>query len=134
MTTDEVLQALREVCPVRFVEDTGQGAWRYGVEPTATVEQIAAAAARMAEINADAPPVPRSVKMWQAKAALSLSGKLADADTAIAQVSRPELTIAWEYATDVSRDSPGMSAIGQAIGLDAAAIDNLFIAAAQIKV
>lgn len=98
-----------------------------------TDTQRAAVEAVLAAHNPAASVVPASVKMWQAKAALAAAGKLEAASAVIAQVGGP-IAMAWAFAPDVSRDSPGMSAIGDAIGLGPSDIDALFIAAAQIKV
>lgn len=129
MTTFEVYSQISEVCPILEVTDDGAGEWKISYSPVATAAQISAAATKLATL---AKPVPKSVKMWQAKAALSLSGKLEAANAVIAQQGGA-VAIAWEYASDVSRDSPGMAAVGAAIGLNAAAIDALFISANSIK-
>lgn len=78
--------------------------------------------------------VPPSIKMWQAKAALAAAGKLAEAEAKILASGNSALQLAWEYAPDLSRTSPGVGLIGSAIGLDDAAIDSLFIAADAINV
>lgn len=75
-----------------------------------------------------------SVKMWQAKAALALVGKLEAANAAVAAANNPALSIAWEYASDLSRSSPGLAAMAQAIGLNEADVDALFVAANAIVV
>lgn len=80
-------------------------------------------------------PVPARVTMRQARLALLNAGKLASVDMAINALSSPEkeqLQIYWEYSTNIERTSPRVAAIGAAIGLDNAAIDNLFIEANKL--
>lgn len=76
--------------------------------------------------------VPQEVSRFQAKAALSLAGKLAQADAAVAASNDPILQLAWEEATTFKRNSPGIAALAPAIGLDDAALDALFTTAAGI--
>lgn len=67
--------------------------------------------------------------------ALSRAGLLANADAAIAGMTGAagdEARIEWEYATEIRRDHPMIAALGQALGLDDDAIDDLFRQAAQI--
>lgn len=77
-------------------------------------------------------PVPQEVSRFQAKAALSLAGKLAQADAAVAASNDPILQLAWAEATTFKRNSPGIAALAPAIGLDDAALDALFTTAAGI--
>ncbi|WP_295038249.1 hypothetical protein [Sulfitobacter sp.] len=80
-------------------------------------------------------PVPDAVSMRQARLALSRNGLLADAEAAIAGMTGPEgdeARIEWEYATELRRDHPLVAALGQTLGLDDAAKDDLFRQAAQI--
>lgn len=76
--------------------------------------------------------VPQEVSRFQAKAALSLAGKLAQADAAVAASNDPILQLAWAEATTFKRNSPGIAALAPAIGLDDAGLDALFTAAAGI--
>lgn len=78
--------------------------------------------------------VPTSVYMWQAKAALAAIGKLDAANAVIAQSNNQMLSTAWEYAPYISRKSPAVAAIAQAIGLSNSEVDTLFVSAEQIKV
>lgn len=80
------------------------------------------------------PAIPASVYMWQAKAALAALGKLDAANAAVAAGGNVALAIAWEYAAQISRNSPSVAAMGAVIGLDGDDIDQLFIAAADIAV
>ncbi|MEM5542941.1 hypothetical protein WNY61_09330 [Sulfitobacter sp. AS92] len=81
------------------------------------------------------PPVPDVVSMRQARLALSRAGLLANAEAAIAGMTGEagdEARIEWEYATELRRDHPLVAALGQTLGLDDAAKDDLFRQAAQI--
>ena len=76
--------------------------------------------------------VPQEVSAYQARAAL-LSAGLLDAVEAAVAVADRQVRIAWEYATTVRRTSPFIAAMQGALGLDDAAVDALFIAAAAIE-
>lgn len=98
-----------------------------------TAEQNAALDAVLAAHDPSRQPTPASVKMWQAKSALANAGKLEAANAAVTRVGGA-IAIAWEYAPDVSRNSPAVAAMAQAIGLTDADVDALFAAAAGIQV
>ena len=73
--------------------------------------------------------VPRSITMRQCRLQLLAIGKLADVDVAIAALPEPEKSAAqieWEYAATVERNSPLISQLGPALGLDDAQLDALF--------
>lgn len=108
--------------------------WRVDFMESATDADRTAANAIVAAFDINAPTVPPSVKMWQAKAALAAVGKLDPADAVIAGANNQALSIAWKYATDVSRDSQGMNAVATALGMSSADVDALFIAADAIQV
>ncbi len=79
--------------------------------------------------------VPASVTMRQARIALSRAGLLSKAEATIAQMAGQageEARIEWEYAAELKRDHPLIAALGQALGLSAEAIDDLFREAATI--
>jgi len=76
-------------------------------------------------------PVPESVSPRQTRLALLAAGKLDAANAAVAQ-SDEATKIAWEFATQVNRNDPGVIALAQAIGIDSDALDALFIAAGKI--
>jgi len=81
------------------------------------------------------PPVPGVVSMRQARLALLQAGKLQDVDAAIAALPSPDkeqAQIEWEYAAEVKRDSALVAQLAPALGLDAAALDALFITAATL--
>jgi hypothetical protein len=84
---------------------------------------------------APAPPIPAQVTMRQARLALLAVGKLGAVDTAIASLSSPErdeAQIEWDYSYTVDRTSAIVSLLGPALGLDEAALDALFSAAAKL--
>lgn len=79
--------------------------------------------------------VPHVVSMRQARLALLASGNLAAVDAAIAALPSPQkeaAQIEWEYATEVQRESALIASLAPALGMDDAAIDALFSAAAAI--
>lgn len=132
----ELASAVEAICPINGVsigrKDDRQ-TWRVDYAPSATGEQIAAAQSVLASFDFNAPSVPASVKMWQAKAALAASGKLEAANAAV-QGAGGAVALAWEYAPDVSRASAAVAAMASAIGLSSADVDALFIAADAIQV
>jgi len=72
------------------------------------------------------------VSRFQAKAALLLSGRLSDVESAIEQ-SGAMTRLAWAEAVELRRTSPMIAALSQAIGLSDADIDDLFRKAALIE-
>ena len=81
-------------------------------------------------------PVPTEVTMRQARLALHAAGKLAAVDTAIEALPDPPKTAArieWEYSNAVRRDSQFVALLGPTLGLDAAALDALFVAASKLS-
>ena len=74
--------------------------------------------------------------MRQARLALHAAGKLAAVNAAISALPDPPKTAAlieWEYSNSVRRDSQFVAQLGPALGLDSAALDALFIAAAKLE-
>lgn len=99
------------------------------------------AAAVSAVGNGISPRVPDRVSASQARIALaSLPGNsgatmLDDVEAVIAALpSTDPARIAWNYEHSFERTSPAINGLGAGIGLDAAALDDLFRAAAQINV
>lgn len=87
----------------------------------------------------DAPHLPAAapveVTMRQARLALHAAGKLAAVNAAINALPDPPKTAAlieWEYSSTVRRDSQFVALLGPALGLDAAGLDALFVAAAKL--
>lgn len=78
-----------------------------------------------------APPVPISVTPRQAQLALHAAGLLDDVEAAVDAADRP-IQIAWRAATEYRRDDPVVAALGSAIGLSAAQVDDLFRVAATL--
>lgn len=80
-------------------------------------------------------PVPQSVTMRQARLALLVAGVLPGVDAAIASLPSPEketAQIEWNFGGTVERASPLVTMLGQALGLDSAALDALFVQAALL--
>lgn len=81
--------------------------------------------------------VPEQVTARQARLWLIRHGiTLAQVDAVIAAIpdamTRQTVQIDWEYATEVRRASPFVEQLGQALGLDDAALDVAFREAASI--
>ena len=83
-----------------------------------------------------APVVPQTVTRRQARQALLLADLLDNVPAAIDQI--PDLTarrmaqIEWEDSLEFVRSRPLVIQIGAALGLDAAALDQLFVTAAGL--
>lgn len=82
---------------------------------------------------APAPAVPHSVTRRQARQALLLAGLLDSVDPAIAAI--PDTTqrrlaqIEWQDSLEFERQRPLLISLATALGLDSAALDQLFITA-----
>lgn len=122
--------AIAAVCPIDGVDMDRVICFR----PEATDAQRAAGQAAANAFDFNAPLVPDSVHMWQAKAALQAAGKLDAANAAVNGSGNQSIIMAWEWAPEISRDSPSVAAIGAAVGLASSDIDALFIAADAITV
>jgi hypothetical protein len=85
---------------------------------------------------ASVPQVPKSVTRRQGKAALLLAGKLDLVQPAINAIAdttqRALMQIEWDEALDFDRNRPSLIQMATAIGLDSAALDQLFISAAAL--
>lgn len=77
------------------------------------------------------PKIITVVTMRQARLALLAVGKLAAVESAIQQAG-DAAKIEWEYAQELRRDHPLVSAMGSALGLSAAELDQLFVQAATL--
>lgn len=108
------------------------------VNPQTNPDYLAWLAAGNTPLPADPPPplgVPQAVTMRQARLALLAAGKLSQVAAAIAAMPSPakeQAGIEWEYSTEVQRNRPFVLQLGAALGLDDAALDALFTAAAQL--
>jgi hypothetical protein len=81
------------------------------------------------------PKAPLAVTMRQARLALLQAGLLTQVDSAIAAMLGPEgdaARITWEFSSMVDRDQPLVQSIGTSLGMNDAALDNLFIIAASL--
>jgi hypothetical protein len=79
--------------------------------------------------------VPQEVSMRQARLALLKRGVLNQVDAAINSLPSPDCEAArieWDYSSVVARNSPLVTMMGAALGLDDASLDELFIAAALL--
>lgn len=123
---DAITHSAREIPPVQV-----DGVWTQQWEVFALPDDIVAthiAAAYAASI-------PSAVTMRQARLALLGAGKLTAVDAAIAALPEPQRSAAlieWEYSGEVQRHNGFVAALGPALGLSAAQIDALFIAAASL--
>lgn len=76
-----------------------------------------------------------AVTMRQARLALLAAGKLSLVQPAIDALPEPDKTaaqITWEYSTEVQRNNGFVTQLAPALGLDDAALDALFAAAAAL--
>ena len=75
-------------------------------------------------------PVPETVTRRQAKQALAINGKLSLVQPAIDAIPDPAqrtlMQIEWDDSQEFQRSRASLVAIGTAIGLDSAGIDDLF--------
>ncbi|HRQ83373.1 MAG TPA: hypothetical protein PKZ97_19835 [Azospirillaceae bacterium] len=76
-------------------------------------------------------PPPAVVSMAQARVAIERRGLTAAVSAAAA--ADAEAAIAWEYATEISRGSDLVAALAAALGLDDAALDDLFREAGRVR-
>ncbi len=76
-------------------------------------------------------PVPEAVSPRQIRKALTAAGLRATVETAVA-ASPQDVRDEWEYALEVRRDYPLMTAMAAQLGLTDAELDNLFRTAAEL--
>ncbi len=78
--------------------------------------------------------VPATVSKFQAKAALSMTGRLAAVEAIMASSDTPEMyKLAWNDAQEFRRSSPVLLVLASLLGLSETDLDALFIAAAKIE-
>lgn len=78
-----------------------------------------------------APQVPKFITPRQCRLLLLRQGLLASVEATIAQ-STEDVRISWEYASEFRRDDPILLTFATALGFSDTAIDQFFIAAAQL--
>lgn len=116
-----------------WTRDNGDGTvtlGKPGEEVTVPMADIVAASASF--FGAIAQPVPDTVSPRQARLALLGIGLLDTVETALKALPGTQgraALIDWEYATEVQRDSPLISALAPALGLTDEQVDDLFRAA-----
>lgn len=90
----------------------------------------------IAPISPFTPTVPTSVTRRQARQALLLKGLLDKVDPAIAAITdvtqRGMAQIEWEDSQVFERSRPTLISLGEAMGLDSAGLDELFLYAATL--
>jgi hypothetical protein len=87
------------------------------------------------ELEAAKPPVPQEVTMRQARLALLAIGKLDQVAPAIESLEGADRNVArieWEFSGTVARNHSLVAMLGQALGLDEPALDQLFVTAAGL--
>lgn len=80
-------------------------------------------------------PVPAKVTMRQARLALLAAGKLAAVSAAINALPSPQkeaAQIEWEYSQEVQRHTGFVSLLAPVLGMNAEALDQLFVTAAGL--
>lgn len=80
-------------------------------------------------------PVPAKVTMRQARLALLAAGKLAAVSDAINALPSPQkeaAQIEWEYSQEVQRHNGFVSLLAPVLGMNAEALDQLFVTAAEL--
>jgi hypothetical protein len=107
----------------------------YAATPPWTVVDDAGLAALRQQYDRD--PVPNTITARQARLWLVQHGiALSSIDAAIASladpVTREIVRVEWEYGTDVRRASQWLAALGPALGLDNATLDQAFREAVQL--
>lgn len=105
----------------------------YWDEATQSQQERDATPDEVAEIDArkNAPaPVPAAVTRRQAKQALILRGLIDQVQPAIGAITDPTqrrlMQAEWDDSQEFQRHRPSLIAIGAALGLDSAGLDDLF--------
>ena len=128
-----------DVVDVDAASGLAAGWVRAEAPPTLDIGQYAIFAGDSWIVASVEPPeivqVPAEVTMRQARLALHAAGKLAAVNSAINALPDPPKAAAiieWEYSSTVRRDSQFVALLGPALGLDAAGLDALFVAASKL--
>jgi hypothetical protein len=125
---------------ITFTENQGQGQgsqqnMTVSVPVSTTVEPWAAIVADVLSGTygpiAEVPGigVPKNVSLRQFRLALYMNDKLVAFATAVNNLPQPQrdmLTIDWEYANYIDRNSSLVTTVGAAIGMSSVALDSLF--------
>lgn len=72
------------------------------------------------------PPVPTAVPMWAVRTILQNDGLFDTAQALVEASTDNALKNVWEYGNDALRSSPAINALGAALGLTQAQIDQMF--------
>lgn len=115
------------------VSDVEQAVEKYGHDATRLVEADHPPGTLYDGANFTAPDpspasVPSVITKLQLKRALTASGQWAEVKAAIE--ANPDTAEDWSLAVELSREDPIIAAFAQANGMDEAALDALFTAAA----
>ena len=115
-------------------DDATYQAWREagGIPSRIASEQELADVLRPYGLFGPVLPHGFTVSMFQARAALMNAGLYETVDASMQQAGGVNL-VAWEYATEVRRDSPMVQAMAQQLGLTDEQVDQLFRQAAAIS-
>ena len=76
--------------------------------------------------------IPSVITMRQARLALLQAGLLATVTAAIEAGTDEVMKIEWEYSDEVRRDWASLITMAGTLGLDSAALDNLFVTASTL--
>ena len=129
-----VTQRAQETTPVLTVKGHYEQQWEVQELFSTQAEKDAAIAADI-EAKRKA-SVPASVTRRQAKQALLLNGLLANVQPAIDTLpdatQRAMIQIEWDDSQVFERERPALIALGSALGLSDAQLDDLFIEAGQL--
>lgn len=80
------------------------------------------------------PSVPTVVSRFQARAAMAQAGHFSMVDDFMMALPKTDIRrLAWLDASEFDRSSPTLAAMAEMLGLDDAALDSLFLAAANIE-
>jgi hypothetical protein len=90
-------------------------------------------------VNPNPPPppvpyVPQSAPMWAVRTVLQSDGLFDQAQALVTASTDNGLKNVWEYGNFASRTSPSIVALGSALGLTDAQMDQMFIAANALEV
>lgn len=118
-------------CPIGFVPSTEEDAAAWEAAQIAEGWQPA-------PVNLPAAPaVPALLPAWRVKAVAALHGLTGPIATVLASLPEPQRTVAtlaWNEGNEIDRHSPTLAALANALALDAATIDALFVEAAALDV